>query len=132
MNNIYGKYIKELREAHGYSLRTFAKKIYVSKSSVQRWEQSFLPENEEVFQAISNLFSLSVEEMRQQSLLLYEKDKISGTMPQYIEENGDIAEETEEDLGFFGNASLLKKTAIIGGFCIYLATIIMLILYLFG
>ena len=67
MNRIDGKYIKKLRRAHGLSIRAFAEKIYASKSSVQRWEQSFVPENEDILNNISRLFGIGVEDMRAQS-----------------------------------------------------------------
>ena len=67
MNRIDGKYIKKLRKAHGLSIRAFAEKIYASKSSVQRWEQSYVPENEDVLDNISRLFGIGVEEMRARS-----------------------------------------------------------------
>ena len=67
MNRIDGKYIKKLRRAHGLSIRAFAEKIYASKSSVQRWEQSYVPENEDILNNISRLFGISVEDMRAQS-----------------------------------------------------------------
>lgn len=79
MNKIDGRYLKEMREARGLSLREFALKIYVSKSTVQRWEKSFVPENEDVLDKISQLFGVSVENMRIQSSAKY----------------GEIAEQTE-------------------------------------
>ncbi len=71
MDKISGKYLKELREERGYSLREFAEKVYASKSSVQRWEQSFLPENADVLNAVAAVFQFSVEEMRVQSAIKY-------------------------------------------------------------
>lgn len=67
MNKIDGKYLKELREERGYSLREFAQMIYVSKSSVQRWEKSSVPESGDVLEEISKVFGISVEDMREQS-----------------------------------------------------------------
>lgn len=67
MRKINGKYLKEKREEKGYSLRAFADKIYVSKSTVSRWEQTFLPENEETLSAIARFFDMTVEEMQRES-----------------------------------------------------------------
>lgn len=67
MEKIDGAYLRELREERGYSLRAFADKIYISKSSLQRWEQSFVPENEEMLQKIAEALDVSVEQMRKES-----------------------------------------------------------------
>lgn len=67
MNKIDGRYLRQMREERGLSLRAFADMVYASKSSVQRWEQSSVPENEDILNAISEVFNLSVEEMRAQS-----------------------------------------------------------------
>lgn len=74
MQRISGKLLKKLRKEHGFSLRTFAQKIYVSKSSVQRWEQTFVPENEDILNCISNLFNISIEDLRKQSQNEYSTD----------------------------------------------------------
>lgn len=64
MNRIDGRYIRNLREDRGYSLRTFADMIYVSKSSLQRWEQTSVPENEDVIKKIAEAFGMTEEELR--------------------------------------------------------------------
>jgi len=71
MNKIDGRYLKDLRIKNGYSLREFAELIYSSKSSLQRWENSYLPENEEILARIAEVCGLSVEEMREESERLY-------------------------------------------------------------
>ncbi len=71
MNRIDGRYLREMREERGLSIRAFAQKIYVSKSSVQRWEQSVVPENADILNKISEVFALSVEDMRTQSAQKY-------------------------------------------------------------
>lgn len=75
MEKIDGAYLRQLREERGYSLRAFADKIYASKSSVQRWEQSFVPENEEVLQKIAEALDVSVEQMRKESAERREREK---------------------------------------------------------
>lgn len=67
MNKIDGRYLRQMREERGLSLRAFADMVYASKSSVQRWEQSSVPENEDILNAISEVFNITVEEMREQS-----------------------------------------------------------------
>ena len=64
MNRIDGRYIRNLREERGYSLRTFADMIYVSKSSLQRWEQTSVPDNEDVIKKIAEAFGMTEEELR--------------------------------------------------------------------
>lgn len=71
MNRIDGKYLKDLRDERGLSIRELAEKIYVSKSSVQRWEQSSVPENKDILNKLSEVFGISVEDMREQSLKRY-------------------------------------------------------------
>ena len=71
MNKIDGRYLKDLRIKNGYSLREFAELIYTSKSSLQRWENSYLPENQEVLARIAQVCNLSVEQMREESERLY-------------------------------------------------------------
>lgn len=67
MNRIDGRVLKALREGKGYSLREFAAMIYTSKSSVQRWEQSYLPESDELLSKIADVFETTVDEMRSKS-----------------------------------------------------------------
>lgn len=64
MENIDGRVLKDLREENGYSLREFAAMIYTSKSSVQRWEQSKLPENTETLNRIAEIFGKTTDELR--------------------------------------------------------------------
>lgn len=67
MQNIPGTFLRKLRESKGYSLREFSKIIYSSKSSVQRWEKTFLPDNEELLQKIAEVFNMTVEELYKMS-----------------------------------------------------------------
>lgn len=67
MSRINGKYLKEKRTERGCSLRAFADKIYTSKSTASRWEQTFLPENETVLNAVAEFFGMTVDEMRKES-----------------------------------------------------------------
>ena len=60
MNKIDGRYLRELREKNGYSLRVFAEKIYASKSAVQRWEQTFIPETPEILNKIAEVFDMEI------------------------------------------------------------------------
>ncbi len=64
---ISGKCVKVLREKKGYSLRSFAEKIYTSKSSLQRWEQSELPENGELIEQVAKALDMTVEELYDRS-----------------------------------------------------------------
>lgn len=67
MRNISGAFIKKLRQSRGYSLREFSKMIYTSKSTLQRWEKSVLPDDEGLLQRISAAFGMTVEEMFEKS-----------------------------------------------------------------
>ena len=73
MRYISGDYLRKLREDHGWSLREFSKKIYASKSSVQRWEKSNLPDDEELLKKIAEAFNMTVEQF-------YEKSQESNTV----------------------------------------------------
>ncbi len=64
MKPISGNWLRKEREARGYSLRDFAKMIYASKSTLQRWEQTALPETEEVLARVAEVFSMTVPQMR--------------------------------------------------------------------
>lgn len=75
MKKIDGRYLKKLREQHGYTLREFAELVYSSKSSVQRWEKSFAPDDEETLRRIADVYGISVEEMFEQSSLKYGEKK---------------------------------------------------------
>lgn len=64
MKPISGSWLRKEREARGYSLRDFAKMIYASKSTLQRWEQTALPEDEQTLGRIAKVFSMTVPQMR--------------------------------------------------------------------
>ena len=67
MEHISGQYIKHLREERGLTLRSFAEMIYASKSSVYRWEQAHVPENEDILQRIAAVFGTDVAALREGS-----------------------------------------------------------------
>lgn len=67
MEHISGQYIKHLREERGLTLRSFADKIYASKSSVYRWEQAHVPENEDILQRIAAVFGTDAAALREGS-----------------------------------------------------------------
>lgn len=71
MDKIDGRYLRDMRKERGYSLRAFAEVIYVSKSSVLRWEQSSVPENTDVLNKLSEILGVSIENMRRQSAEKY-------------------------------------------------------------
>lgn len=61
MKRLQGRYLKILREERGYSLRTFADMIYTSKSSLQRWEKSYLPDDDEMIKRMAEALDMDVE-----------------------------------------------------------------------
>lgn len=67
MKNISGDFLRKLRESNGYSLREFSKLIYTSKSTLQRWEKSFLPNDEELLRRIAEIFNITVDELYEKS-----------------------------------------------------------------
>ena len=62
MEKIDGQILKDLRKQHGYSLRAFADKIYASKSAVQRWEQSYIPED--ALEKICEVFNITIDDLQ--------------------------------------------------------------------
>lgn len=82
MQKVDGRLIRNLREERGYSLRTFAEMIYVSKSSLQRWEKSFVPANDDVLNRIAEVFGMTVEELREQSCEKYDESKTDELSPE--------------------------------------------------
>lgn len=64
MERIDGGYLRHLREERGWSLREFAERVYASKSSVQRWEQSALPENADTVARVAEVFGMTTDELR--------------------------------------------------------------------
>ncbi len=89
MDRIDGRYLRDLRKEYGYSIRAFADKIYSSKSTVQRWEKSFLPEDECILEKISEVFNLTLDDLRNQSLNKY-GNKNSVTDSEYTPEQLNI------------------------------------------
>ena len=86
MEHISGQYIKHLREERGLTLRSFAEMIYASKSSVYRWEQAHVPENEDILQRIAAVFGTDVAALREGSAQF--------TAQQKAEQTADGAEDT--------------------------------------
>ena len=62
MDAIDGGYLRKLRKERGLSLRAFAQKIYVSKSTVQRWEQSRVPADGENMARIAGALGMTADE----------------------------------------------------------------------
>lgn len=58
-----GRKLKQLRKLHDYSIREFADKIFTAKSSVQRWETSIVPNNEDLIAAIAEACNMSTKEV---------------------------------------------------------------------
>ena len=83
---IDGRIIKYLREQNGLSLREFAKKIYASKSSVQRWEKSSPPEDDELLERIAQAFSLTSEELKKMSDEKYGENAQEALSPEKLAE----------------------------------------------
>ena len=88
MEHISGQYIKHLREERGLTLRSFAEQIYASKSSVYRWEQAHVPENEDILQRIAAVFGTDVAALREGSAQF--------TARQRAEQAADGAEDTTD------------------------------------
>ncbi len=87
MEHISGQYIKHLREERGLTLRSFAEQIYASKSSVYRWEQAHVPENEDILQRIAAVFGTDAAALREGSAQF--------TARQRAEQTAGGAEDTE-------------------------------------
>ena len=83
---IDGRIIKDLREERGLSLRAFAKEIYASKSSVQRWEKTSPPEDEELLERIAEVFCITVEELKEKSDAKYGADAEDRLSPEKLAE----------------------------------------------
>ena len=123
MNRIDGKYLKELSEGRGLSIRELAEKIYVSKSSVQRWEQSVVPENRDILNKISEVFGLSVEDMRVQSAEKYGVEHLKGkTAPEDDELSPD--ERAEAKFGIKGLGIALAAVCIAIAFAVVLPIVL--------
>lgn len=68
MKKIPGNFLRKLRKSKGCSLRDFSEKIYISKSSIQRWEKTYLPNDEEILKKIADVFEMTVDEMYEKSI----------------------------------------------------------------
>lgn len=86
MQKVDGRLIRNLREERGYSLRTFAEMIYVSKSSLQRWEKSFVPANDDVLNRIAEVFGMTTEELLAQSRKRYGESTADDITPDELVE----------------------------------------------
>ena len=76
-----GRKLKQLRKLHDYSIREFADKIFTAKASVQRWETSIVPNNEDLIAAIAEACNMSAKEV-----IEYLSEKES-TTPHVLETN---------------------------------------------
>ncbi len=95
MDKIDGRYLKDLRMKSGYSLRTLADKIYVSKSSLQRWEKTEVPEFEDIREKLADVFNVTADEMCSQSAMKYGN---SQSDMKYGEKTAPVVEENEMEL----------------------------------
>ena len=64
MDRMEGQFLRKLREERGLSLREFAEEVYTSKSTVQRWEQTALPDDEETFARVAEALGMSADQLR--------------------------------------------------------------------
>lgn len=64
MEKMDGHFLRKLREERGWSLREFAEKIYTSKSTVRRWEQSSPPGDEETCARVAEALGMSADQLR--------------------------------------------------------------------
>ena len=74
MHKIDGQVLRDLREERGYSLRECAEKLYISKSSIQRWETSVLPDDEKTLLQIAEIFDITVEDLYSLSTTKHKKE----------------------------------------------------------
>lgn len=102
MGRIDGRYLKDLREQNGYSLRTLAEKIYVSKSSLQRWEKSEVPDFEDVRQRLADVFNVTVDEMCMQSATKYDEMKcpVDEEEIEFADEDFELDDKSRAELKF--------------------------------
>ncbi|MCD8286452.1 MAG: helix-turn-helix domain-containing protein [Clostridia bacterium] len=119
MQRIDGRYLQDLRKEHGYSIRAFADMIYVSKSTVSRWEASSVPEDKSTLARIADVFGTTVEDMRTQSALKYPPAK---DPPENDEEEDFLSAEqrAEARFGIKGLAICLSVAIVIVVLCLFL------------
>ena len=123
MDRIDGKYLKELREMQGLSIRELAEKIYVSKSSVQRWEQYVVPENADILNKLSEVFGISVEDMRKQSTEKYGVEHLKDM----VAEEDDGLTPDERAAAKFGIKGLGIAAAVL---CAALVLVVLILIFL--
>ncbi len=116
MNKIDGRYLRELREQNGYSLRDFAEKIYSSKSAVQRWEQTFIPETPEILNKIAEVLNLEVDEMRLESAVKYGK---SNNKKEVVNITNDLVSNKATELNFDLKWLLFSIAIFLGGIFLF-------------
>lgn len=63
MDRIDGAYLKKLRLKHGYTLRSLAEKIYVSKSTIENWEKTDSLKDESIVSSLANLYGIDEDEI---------------------------------------------------------------------
>lgn len=65
---IDGKYLKELRIKHHYSAQDLADLLHVSKATVYRWERENSLRDNDLINALANLYGMSAEQLYKGSL----------------------------------------------------------------
>ena len=107
----------------GLSIRELAEKIYVSKSSVQRWEQYVVPENADILNKLSEVFGISVEDMRKQSAEKYGVEHLKDM----VAEEDDGLTPDERAAAKFGIKGLGIAAAVL---CAALVLVVLILIFL--
>ena len=116
MSRIKGKYLKRMREERGYSLWAFAELIYTSKSSLQRWEKTYLPDNDAVVARIAEVLGMSREAFVR-----------AASAPRMPDDGMTPDERAEAKFGLKG----LKNVALIACFSVLGVMLVMTVLMIF-
>ena len=127
MDKIDGVYLKELRLAHGYTLRSLAEKIYVSKSTIENWEKKSSLNDESIVNSLAKLYGIDRDEilLHKVALASYAEKDLSPS--ESIDDYAAIAESTPKRHPLIKTAvitlliDILVLAVII--FCIYLYVI---------
>lgn len=64
MKKIDGRILKNLREERGYSIRQLADMLFISKTTLQRWEKDGLPDDGETLAKVADVFGISAEALK--------------------------------------------------------------------
>ncbi len=110
------KIFKRIARKNGYSLRVFAEKIYASKSAVQRWEQTFIPETPEILNKIAEVLNLEVDEMRLESAVKYGK---SNNKKEVVNITNDLVSNKATELNFDLKWLLFSIAIFLGGIFLF-------------